>query len=1478
MGLPANSTAGPVLSADAHALTRVAPGLLAACLLVALIALSTLVEPRPPRSNAAAAPRHEARWAALPEAARATVSRTLGGVDRRFFVRSSARRLTFSDAPSGVTASFTRAAAVVDEAGLSWSLGLRSVGRGGELVRVAPVVPTAHANVAQYVRKGLVEWYVNGPLGLEQGFTFGARPRGSGDAPLNLVLGYLPSDVRVRLSRDRRSVALTRGGRVLLRYSGLFASDARGRSLRTWIETSGRRLTLRVDDRDAPYPVRVDPFVQAGKLTASDGVGGDVLGSSVAISGDTVVVGAPNAKVGANQQQGAAYVFVKSSNGWADATETAKLTASDGASGDQFGTSVAVSGATVVVGAPFAANSQGAAYVFVEPGNGWANATETAKLTASDGTSTNWFGYSVGVSGDTVVAGAPLAAVGANQFQGAAYVYVRPVGGWVTGTETAKLTASDGAGSDHLGWSVGISGATIVAGAPNHNQGATYVFVEPAVSGWTTGHETAKLTASDGAAGDNLGTAVGASGDTVVAGAPNATVSGNGAQGAAYAFVKPAGGWTNATETAKLTASDGAADDQLGSSVAISAGTIIAGARANSSKGAGYAFTMPPGGWGSATAAQDKLTASDGGFGDEFGSSLGVDNGTAVVGATGATISGQLDQGAAYVFTGGGGGGGGAQAPVNAGQPTITDTTGGTLRRGHSLKGSTGSWLNSPTSYAYQWQRCDVRAGSCLAIPGATTQTYAVEAADVGFALRIDVTASNAAGSADETSLPSTIVATQLTLAPNTLDFGKIAPGDTTSPQSVTVTNAGTEPLRILSAAVPAGPFAIRSDGCSAVTLQSGASCTVAVTFTAPKKPSVPTYSGALAITADNDEPTATASLSATTTATPIIFGRVLDASHSGRPVAGAVLSITSLDNPSTSQSVQTAADGSYASTPLPAGLYQIEVFPPVGTLEGASAVVRGSPAQQDFDLHAPAPLNGGVTFDSPFGSTTSGVPVVSSRAPLSFHIPMHIPTGRPNSTHVFAVIGGIGRNSGTIGNGDDVAGAEVFSVFYNAQGWPTRMSRILVGALNCGSTGGVNPCARLAAVSVAPGAFAAADLPRLARTPTGTTLHTACDGNGNYVPDKYADGHFHMIPNDKGGIDFVIPLADGSPERLGFLWQAQLPVPSPTGDPLRDTFVALTYGALNGAFNGAVPAFGYYNAAVGVLNGLAQLSDNPDPIEGGAQGANAAATVLITMLNAETHGAFYWAANIVGGDLNAVLPQSPSTNPPSSPCPPPSGGGGGGGAGGSGGFGSGSGGSFYVDPSGVVATRGGVPVAGATVTLTRSQTRSGRQRPVPSGSVIMAPSNRRNPDRTGPFGNFGWDVLPGYYQVSAHKHGCSGSAHTSILTIPPPFTNLLLRLRCPRVHRTPTRLQLRVIREGPGTTVLRATVATKGRSGHRSARRRLSGTVTFRIGRATLWSAALDTATGTAGFDVPALRLHGRFSAIYSGNALFAPSHATGH
>ena len=390
------------------------------------------------------------------------------------------------------------------------------------------------------------------------------------------------------------------------------------------------------------------------ELTASDGAAGDRFGVSVAVDGDTAVVGASQD----DSNKGAAYVLTRRSGRW---SQVAKLTASDGVAGDYFGISVAVDGDTVVVGAYLADHdiSEGnvdSAYVFTKPGTGWRSSTETTKLTSSDRAIDDWFGFSVAVDGNTAVVGAwgdDDGVRGVNS--GSAYVFTRESDSW---SQVAKLTASDGVAGDWLGTSVAIDGDTVVAGAfladgdvGGADEGAAYVFTKP-VEGWGAANETGKLTASDAVARGRLGISASVDGTTVVIGADFDDDAGAGS-GSAYVFVKPGSGWETATETAKLTSSDAAAGDRFGYAVAVAGTTMTIGAfhddDGGTESGSVYVYTQPSSGWVTDTETF-KLGASDGESYDNFGAAVAVSGGTVVVGArSGGT--GDIDSGSAYVYT-----------------------------------------------------------------------------------------------------------------------------------------------------------------------------------------------------------------------------------------------------------------------------------------------------------------------------------------------------------------------------------------------------------------------------------------------------------------------------------------------------------------------------------------------------------------------------------------------------------------------------------------------------------------------------------------------------------------------------------------------------------------------------------------------------------------------------------------------------------
>jgi hypothetical protein len=326
-------------------------------------------------------------------------------------------------------------------------------------------------------------------------------------------------------------------------------------------------------------------WIQAAKLTADDGAAGDALGWAVAVSGNYAIAGAyGDDDKGADA--GAAYVFERTDSGWIQA---AKLTAGDGAAGDRFGYSVALSGNCAIVGAYTDDDKgvdSGAAYIFERSAGIW---VQRAKLTAADGAADDRFGAAVTLSGDVALVGAPNDDdKGYNS--GAAYVFERTPNGWV---QRAKLTASDGGTTYYFGTSVGLSGATAIVGT---YLGPAYVFQQPD-GGWVTTTETARLGhSSDGlfsGEADHFGFAVGIDGERAIAGVYgddndvyiNGSLYNGGDSGSALIFEKPAGGWVNMTQTQKLLAMDRSYQDWFGRSVSIWGEHAIIGAYGDNDRG-----------------------------------------------------------------------------------------------------------------------------------------------------------------------------------------------------------------------------------------------------------------------------------------------------------------------------------------------------------------------------------------------------------------------------------------------------------------------------------------------------------------------------------------------------------------------------------------------------------------------------------------------------------------------------------------------------------------------------------------------------------------------------------------------------------------------------------------------------------------------------------------------------------------------------
>ena len=326
-------------------------------------------------------------------------------------------------------------------------------------------------------------------------------------------------------------------------------------------------------------------WTQQQKIQSTDIQANDNFGSSVAIEGDTVVVGAQYAP--ASNANGAVYIFTRSGTTW---TQQQKIVSSDTKAADRFGNSVSIFGTTVVVGAITESTGgagTGAAYIFTRSGTTW---TEQQKVQASDAQAADQFGSSVSISGNTVVVGANYEDTGGAE-AGSAYIFTRSGTTW---TQQAKIQASDPQAGDQFGESVAIDGDTVVVGAQYEGTGAAaagaaYIFTRSGTT-WT---QQQKIQASDVQASDLFGASVSISGETVVVGARLEDTGGSNA-GAAYVFTRSGTTWT---EQQKIQASDLEAADYFGWSVAIEGDTVVVGAPQEDTgateAGAAYIFTAP---------------------------------------------------------------------------------------------------------------------------------------------------------------------------------------------------------------------------------------------------------------------------------------------------------------------------------------------------------------------------------------------------------------------------------------------------------------------------------------------------------------------------------------------------------------------------------------------------------------------------------------------------------------------------------------------------------------------------------------------------------------------------------------------------------------------------------------------------------------------------------------------------------------------
>ena len=386
------------------------------------------------------------------------------------------------------------------------------------------------------------------------------------------------------------------------------------------------------------------PWDFADKIVASDPTEDAEFGGAVAVDGDRLVAGSYRAD-GVVGKTGAAYVFER--DGLGDWVFQTKLTSNDSNAFEWFGESVDIDGDRVIVGAPFhngMQDSSGGAFIFERDGNGdW---SQVARLIAPDGEQDDFFAMSVAIDGDVAIVGCPQDS-NVGFWSGSVYVFERDGGGvW---NSTAHLFASDETDWEYFGTSVAVDGGRFVVGTPEdqggaYASGAAYVFERDGGGDW---NEVKKFVPDPVSESSRFGEAVGISVGRVIVGAPNDDTQATNA-GAAYVFIrKPNGDWV---PESKLTADDGAFNDQFGISVSVDGDRAAAGAYwdgdLGSNSGSAYMYESDaPGSWSQV----QKITAFDGAGGDWFGNSVALSDEVCVVGSP--NDDDNVDRsGSAYVY------------------------------------------------------------------------------------------------------------------------------------------------------------------------------------------------------------------------------------------------------------------------------------------------------------------------------------------------------------------------------------------------------------------------------------------------------------------------------------------------------------------------------------------------------------------------------------------------------------------------------------------------------------------------------------------------------------------------------------------------------------------------------------------------------------------------------------------------------------
>ncbi len=763
------------------------------------------------------------------------------------------------------------------------------------------------------------------------------------------------------------------------------------------------------------------------------------------------------------------------------------------------------------------------------------------------------------------------------------------------------------------------------------------------------------------------------------------------------------------------------------------------------------------------------------------------------------------------------------------------------------------------------------------------------------------------------------------------LDYGTLAPGHTSPPLPITVTNVGDGPLFVSSVQVVGdspSDFVLTQDGCASATVASGATCTALVAF----KPTGAGPRRAVLEFVDNASGSPhTALLQGVGATSATLIGTVRGAT--GGPVAGASVSVCTYPARTVCQTTSSDRAGRFTVRSLRAASYLLEILPGRGELFGESEVVAlaaGTTVARTFHLRPPQGPPPGFAFN---GATNAGPTRSPSNSPVDLGAPLTVlPDGPPNS-FAGTVITYYAAPSGP-GSATASLGSVTVIYWYDASGRPRFVEEVpgnflagwapasngtlgqwrvaLSGTPTVGETnlrgamldGVLTPPANgpsfhgSARYQVSqytfgflPVAGASRDRYATARASQGTPLPpgpgspggpaltyapttTACPAFGAGTPATnpqllYHDQQMHVFPNgtrvdrtDPYEPWYVDAQGHGYPQDPN--WGMRDPS-NPSGPPdsifARPDGTGFTVDQSGDTHDVAQPNPSDPSSGIEYLH----LSASPAATTGGEGGYGAPLNVpdappssTVESAPQFTQAGWQNVPGAVAKDTSAPG-RSSSAGPlaragagcDNAPAPAPA--------------------PFddYVSPSGVVITTHGVPLANAKVTLLRSPRRSGTPLQLPGGSAFMSPADRRNPDYTNVFGQFGWDLLPGDYEVRATHPGCTAAggrtdqAQSPLFAVPPPVGNLRLVLSCPGLHRAGIAIGVKVSEVPVNQVILTATVKPRG------GRVQPLGLVVFSIGGRRVAEVPIVHRDGVAMATVPRPRRGTRIHAAYLGDSV---------